>query len=364
MADTILESLNELNQKLTDQGAKMDTLTLRIAPEGQSVQNTLHLATVSGTGKPYLSYLQELEAIRKQLQVCCSSEIVGSDIGDLTPTETSAKCAMANLIWDTTYDVFDGLERDHADEYATKFTSLGVGAMVGAIGALIINPVAGFAVGLVALAVAFLTGAGLLSLTDMLQSLNENKEAIICGLLNSVNPSGARDVFANEMTSVTGVELFFINLLLTNDFLNNLFNGNSVPEDYTPSYNCSTCDTGGIEPLTYCDPVPAGRPTSVQVTLDGDFPVNGTYEAVWDGFNYAVSAGLVGNYHINVHITAYEAAVTLRIYPACTNSGAACYENTNWSSGVISADRFGLLSTDPFTVSLTFNDQGTVDHQC
>jgi len=249
MGQTILATLNELIQKLEDLdtqdeltalGDKIDALAGRISPAGQNVQQTLRTGLI-GTSGAYLKNLNELDNMRRAISSCCSASLNGDKYDDLPPLEVSRKCKIANLIWDNTYDVFNGLNTDHADMYAIGLTSGGVTMIVGTLAAALVAPAVGIAAAFVALAVSFLVGAGTLSLLDMLNSLTQNKNTIICGLLKSTNTADARDVFQNSMTNVTKVELFFINILMTNDLLNNLFNNNEVPDGYTPGYDCGGC---------------------------------------------------------------------------------------------------------------------------
>ena len=325
MADTILGALNDLIQKLDDLdtqdelsslGDKIDTLAERISPTGQSIQNTLHAGMISGDGAPYLQNLTELSKMRRAIANCCSSSLTGEPLDDLPPVEVSRKCKMANLIWDNTYQVFNQLEIDHADLYATGLTSGMLTIVLGTITASIVNPVVGVAVALTALVVAFLVGAGSLSLPDMLQSLTSNKNNIICGLLKATNASDARDVFQNEMTNVTNVELFFINLLLSNDMLNNLFNAVEPPADYTPGYDCADCSGGsGGDGCSDCGDFGA-------VTLVDGLVLSAIYNSTTDRFE--INAAFNDYYTFEWEVTAGVAYLNGHLECACGGMGANC----------------------------------------
>ncbi len=372
MADTILGALNELTQKLDDLdtqdelttlGDKIDTLSSRMAPEGQSIQNTLHLATISGDGTPYLQNLSELEKMRRAISMCCSSGLTGLDYGDLGPVEISRKCKVANLIWDNTYEVFNGLNTDHADLYATGLTSGGVTLIVGTLAGVLIAPAVGVAAAFVALAVSFLVGAGTFNILGMLQSLTANKGEIICGLLNATDTAEARDVFQNEMTNVTKVELFFISLLMTNDLLNNLFNDNEVPNDYTPTDDCSGCGGGGGE-AEDCPGKSAQWSIGTPSLLDGADPYNGSTTSELDGLTYDVLFNLGALY--KVVVIAVSSSNVFGFSMDCDENVVCNYSEGEIVPGaVLSGELFSFGSNaESYTLTLDFTPIASAQLGC
>lgn len=280
IAITGLDALNP-NENLSklDKLNKLDTIANRIAPSDKNLNDTLEngmgkldetLSTAMiGLSGPYLQnleYLINLEKINATLEVI-AREIAKIDdrpsqgVGtagegeppaehETWPSYLAYKCKMANSIFDFVYETTKAFAVNDVDELSRFGLSTFSGAIVAVLAA---SGPAGWLGGLAGLAitatVTFVASGALVNFGDLATILQNNREAIIRGMYDSVSTEQARNNFLKNLSGgVSIVESGFVSFLLQNQVLNILFRNRTIPSDYTPNVECVEDTTSGCSP--------------------------------------------------------------------------------------------------------------------
>lgn len=168
------------------------------------------------------------------------------------PNETvylSDKCTVANIIWQDYLKVITDLNGYNVD----NFVNVGIPTSIGIVGTIIafgaMAPVV-ITVAVVSAIVAIFFAANGIELMNIINSLNTNKEDLICAMQESTNGDQAVLEFINVLDdgSLNTLELQLVNIITFTSLMNQLF---TVPEDIisrTPDapFDCSTCNPSNV----------------------------------------------------------------------------------------------------------------------
>ena len=265
--------------------------------------------------------------------------------GEQWPTEQDYlddKCHIANLMVQDYRQMWVDLDNLDIDTLTAGVASLGIGIVASVIAATFATGPIGLTIGVVAGLVSLFVGIPLFDLSDIIATIDANKNDLVCALYSASDASEAKTDF--EAILATGplsfLETSAINLVGVNNFYNQLFTPQEGYESQTVSapVDCATC------------PGPLG----VYYQIDGDGNESGNGAIFTDGTPMTITSQLdttlgfhyirVGIYEEGVNQTANYANDCTALPPGVLGTNNASFEFV--MTGLVRNPNSGTLGTE------------------